>query len=297
MSPPSSHTLSSQLNSTVPAVDLDALYAQPAYITNLDGFLSEEDDYKALLYWLTEFEITRQLKAPKDIIYAIHRTIARLDEQINDQLNAIIHHEKFQQLEASWRGLWFLAVQSEGATNIKVKVLNASWADVVKDVSRALEFDQSQLFHKIYSEEYGTPGGEPYGVLIGDYEISHRVSKKHPHDDISVLDGLAQIAAASFSPFIASASSQLFGMDDFAGLGLPLNLDSIFSQTEYSKWRALRDKIDSRFVGLTAPRILMRRPYRTKPGSYKVSTSMNIPPVLTTIITCGEMRVTVLRVS
>lgn len=269
MSPSSSHSIPTQLNSTTPVVDLDSLCAQPAYITNLDDFLAEENDYKALLYWLTEFEIVRQLKSVKDIINAVHRTIANLDETINDQVNTIIHDEKFQKLEASWRGLWFLAVQSEGATNIKVKVLNASWSEVVKDIGRALEFDQSQLFHKIYSEEYGTPGGEPYGVLIGDYEISHRPSKKNPHDDIAILDGMAQIAAASFAPFIASASSEIFGLDDFAGLGMPLNLDSIFAQTEYVKWRALRDKLDSRFIGLTAPRILMRRPYRTKPGSYK----------------------------
>ncbi|MDH5407554.1 MAG: type VI secretion system contractile sheath large subunit [Gammaproteobacteria bacterium] len=269
MSTSSSQTLPSKLGSATPVVDLDSLYTQPAYITDLTGFLEEKDDYKALVHWLTEYEVSSQLKTTNDITLAIHRTIATLDEHINEQLNEIIHHEKFQKLEASWRGLWYLAVQAEGATNIKIKVLDASWTDVVKDISRALEFDQSHLFHKVYSEEYGTPGGEPYGVLIGDYEISHRISKKHPHDDISVLAGLAQIAAAAFSPFVAAASSELFGLDDFAGLGLPLNLDSIFTQTEYIKWRSLRDQIDSRFVGLTVPRILMRCPYRKTPGSYK----------------------------
>ena len=251
-----------------PVADMEKLYARPAYITSIDDFLSELDDKKALTYWLSEFEPSSQITCREDIIHALHRSIADIDELINEQLNAIIHNEKFQKLEASWRGLWFLVLQVESAHNIKIKVLDASWADVTKDIARALEFDHSQLFHKIYSEEYGTPGGEPYGVLVGDYEISHRVSDKHPHDDIATLEGLAQIAAASFSPFIASASSELFGLDEFSTLGQPLNLQAIFAQQEYIKWRALRDKADSRFVGLILPRILMRLPYRTTKGSY-----------------------------
>jgi len=269
VSQPSSHSLPNQADAATPVVDLDTLCAQQAYITNLDGFLAEENDVKALTYWLSEFEITRQLHSGRDIINAINRTIAKLDEMINDQVNVIIHHKRFQKLEASWRGLWFLAVQSDGARNIKIKIMDANWSEVAKDVGRAMEFDQSQLFSKVYSEEYGAPGGEPYGVLIGDYEISHRVSREHPHDDLSILAGIAQIAAASFAPFIAAASYEIFGLDDFAGLGMPLNLDTIFSQDEYIKWRSLREKLDSRFIGLTVPRILMRRPYRTTPGSYK----------------------------
>ncbi len=250
-------------------VNLDELYSRQAYITNLDEFLQETDTRRALLYWLIEHENLAQIKTKQDITNTLHRAIANIDELINDQLNLIIHHERFQKLEASWRGLWFLAVQADGALNIKIRLLDISWAEVVRDISRALDFDQSQLFKKIYSEEYGTPGGEPYGVIIGDYEISHKISKKHRHDDISTLEGLSQIAAASFAPFIAAASSELFGVDDFSTLGLPLNLQTIFNQQEYIKWRALRDKPDSRFVALTVPRMLMRLPYRTRPGSYK----------------------------
>lgn len=250
-------------------VNLDKLYSRQAYITNLAEFLDESDVKRALLYWLIEYEDFSKIKTKQDIVFAINRAIANIDELVNDQLNLILHHEKFQKLEASWRGLWFLVVQADGAVNIKIRLLDISWAEVVKDIGRALEFDQSQLFKKIYSEEYGTPGGEPYGVIIGDYEISHKVSKKHPLDDVATLDGLAQIAAAAFAPFIASASSELFGVDDFSTLGMPLNLQTIFSQQEYIKWRALRDKADSRFVVLAVPRILMRLPYRTRPGSYK----------------------------
>jgi len=250
-------------------VDLDSLFSQQAYITNLAEFLDEPDVKRALLYWLIEYENFAQIRTKQDIVNTLNRAIANIDELVNDQLNLILHHEKFQKLEASWRGLWFLVVQADGAINIKIRLLDISWAEVAKDIGRALEFDQSQLFKKIYSEEYGTPGGEPYGVIIGDYEISHKVSKKHPLDDIATLDGIAQIAAASFAPFIASASSELFGVDDFSTLGMPLNLQTIFGQQEYIKWRALRDKADSRFVVLAVPRILMRLPYRTRPGSYK----------------------------
>jgi len=255
--------------STAQGSFLDNLYSREAYITNLDEFLAEPNTQKALCYWLSEFETPSHLKSAEDVTLLVHRSIARIDNLINDQLNAIIHHPSVQQLEASWRGLWQLVVQAEGARNIKIRYLDVSWAEVVKDIDRALDFDQSLLFQKIYSEEYGTAGGEPYGVIIGDYEISHKRSARHPHDDIATLNGLAEIAAAAFAPFIAAASSELFGLDDFSTLGLPLDLQTIFGQDEYIKWRALRDKPDSRFIGLTMPRVLMRAPYRTQPGSYK----------------------------
>ena len=250
-------------------IDIDSLCARPSYITSINQFLNEIDYLRALSYWLQEFTPVQNIKSSDDIIDAIHRSIAEIDNLINDQLNAIIHNRRFQKLEASWRGLWYLAVQAEGVKNIKIKVLDISWSEVSRDITRALEFDQSQLFQKIYSEEYGTPGGEPYGVLIGDYEISHKPSDTHKFDDLETLSGLAQVAAASFAPFIASASPELFGIDEYATLGQPLNLHNIFAQKEYIKWRSLRDKTDARFVGLTLPRVLMRLPYRKTPGSYK----------------------------
>ena len=269
MSASSSQTLPFPLNTAIPAVNIEDILDTPSYITNLDEFLNEDDSQKALIYWLNEYENLSQLKSANNIVNAINRKIIEIDHLINEQLNVIIHHEKLQQLESSWRGLWYLAVQAEGALNIKLKVLDVSWDEVAKDIARSLEFDQSQLFQKIYSEEYGTPGGEPYGVLIGDYEISHRVSKRHPKDDIATLEGISQVAAAAFAPFIAGASYELFGLDDFSGLSTPINLRTVFNQKEYIKWNSLREKIDSRFLGLTVPRILMRLPYRTKPGSYK----------------------------
>ena len=238
-------------------------------LASMRQFVAEPDFDKALRYWINHHLPPGSARSRAALVHALSVQIADLDRLINEQLNAILHHPKFQKLEASWRGLWMLVTQADGAHNVKIKVLDVSWAEVVKDIGRALEFDQSQLFHKVYSEEYGTPGGEPYGVLIGDYEISHQVSDRHPHDDIATLDGLAQIAAASFSPFIASASSAFFGLDDFAGLGQPIDLSKVFAQTEYIRWRALRDKPDARFLGLTVPKVLLRLPYTTAPGSFK----------------------------
>lgn len=263
---PSSQSNDSQKQS---AIDFDSLYLRSHYITNIEQFLSESDTHKALVYWLNEYAQKNRINQRQDIIYMIQESIAMIDELINEQLNQIIHHQRFQKLEASWRGLKYLVKQATDSRNVKIRILDISWNEVVKDMSRAIEFDQSQLFHKVYSEEYGTPGGEPYGVLLGDYEISHRPSPRHPHDDITTLQSISEVAAAAFTPFIASASCELFGLDNFSALRPPLNLETIFNQKEYIKWRAFRDKVDSRFIGLTLPRMIMRLPYRTEPGSYK----------------------------
>lgn len=269
MSKPNLHSKLPGAPADTERLRLEDVLAQKPAITNLNQFLAERDDDEALRYWISEFIPSRLATDRQAVIHAMTRQIAEFDHLINDQLNAIIHHPKFQKLEASWRGLWMLIEQADSAQNVKIRVLDVSWAEVVKDISRAMEFDQSHLFHKVYNEEYGTPGGEPYGVLIGDYEISHQVSVEHPHDDISTLDGLAQIAAASFSPFIASVSSKFFGLDDFTGLGQPINFGNILVQNEYIRWRALRDKPDSRFLGLTVPKVLMRLPYTVQPESFK----------------------------
>lgn len=250
-------------------IDFDAVLSRQSYVTNLTALLQETNDAEALRYCLENFISKESLASTSKAKHAIFRIISDLDEEINTAINAIIHHQKFQKLEASWRGLWLLAKQADGKRNIKIRMLDIKWSEVAKDITRALEFDQSQLFRKIYSEEYGTPGGDPYGVIIGDYQINHRISKNNPHDDMATLAGMSQIAAASLAPFIASASSTLFGMESFSALGLPFKMETVFKQKEYIKWHSLREKTDSRFIGLTLPRILMRRPYRKTPGSYK----------------------------
>ncbi len=195
------------------------------------------------------------------LLQAMDRHIAAIDELLNEQVNVIIHHARFQKLEASWRGLLYLLDQVEELPKVKVKVLNVSWRQLVKDFERAIDFDQSQIFKKIYNEEFGMSGGQPYGVLLGDYEIRHRVGDGYRLDDVFALREMSQVASAAFAPFIVGASPSLFGLDSFSGLGLPLNFEAIFEQTEYIKWNNFRASPDSRFVGVTVPKVLMRLPY------------------------------------
>ena len=153
------------------------------------------------------------------------------------QLNAILHHPSFQALEASWRGLNYLVNKLPDKGSVKIRVLNLSWAELVRDQTRALEFDQSQLFRKVYDSEFGHPGGEPFGVLLGDYAIHLRPSADHPYDDLDVLSKVSGVAAAAFAPFISGVHPSFFGLNSFAELERPLNLSQAFEQVDYLKWR------------------------------------------------------------
>jgi type VI secretion system protein ImpD len=136
---------------------------------------------------------------------------------------------------------------------------------MVKDQERALEFDQSHLFRKVYNDEFGTPGGEPFGMLVGNYEICHKPFADHPTDDMTALRGMASVAAAAFAPFVAGADPRLFEVDSFTELEQPFDLSRTFSQLDYVKWRSFRDSDDSRFVGLVMPRVVYRAPYADDP--------------------------------
>jgi len=188
--------------------------------------------------------------------------VAAIDDVLNEIVNNILHHKKFQKLESSWRGLLFLTEEAYDQDSIKIKFLDVSWPVLVKDLDRAIDFDQSSLFRKIYSREFGTAGGEPYGVLLGDYQIRHRPGPDHRTDDIAALRDISQIAASAFVPFIAGVDPVLFGVNDFSELGVPINYENLFSQAEYLKWNSFRTTEDSRFIGLTLPQVLMREPYR-----------------------------------
>lgn len=227
----------------------------------LEAFLAAPSPQAALRAWL-EWSGRPGLARDKDLLArALNRDVARLDALINRQVNAVLHHPRFQKLEASWRGLRYLVEQKGDAENVKVRVLSVSWQELARDAERAIEFDQSQLFRKVYGEEFDTPGGEPYSVLLGDYEVRHRPSAEHPVDDLAVLSAVSQVAAAAFAPFVAGVHPAMFGLDGFDGLQQPLDLPKIFDQLEYLKWRAFRESEEARFVGLTLPRVLMRLPY------------------------------------
>lgn len=196
-----------------------------------------------------------QLTLSKSMDLTINSRIAEIDRLITAQMNEIMHHDDFQKLEGSWRGLHQLVMNSETSTQLKIRVMSVNKKDLLKDFERALEFDQSALFKKIYEDEYGTFGGSPYGALIGDYEFGN-----HPQD-MALLEKMSQVAAAAHAPFLSAASPDLFGWETYTEMTEVRDISKIFDRLEYAKWRSFRDSEDSRYVGLTLPRTLARVPY------------------------------------
>jgi type VI secretion system ImpC/EvpB family protein len=248
--------LDSVLQSTVAAAQAAA--------TGVSRFLAAPSTARALVEWL---QLAPDAKVPsrQEIRTRIVRDIAAIDALLSRQVDALLHHRQVQALESSWRGLDYLVRQLDAAEGVKVRVLDVSWRDLVRDLGKAIEFDQSQLFRKVYNAEFGTPGGEPYGLLIGDYSIRHRPDADHPTDDVRALQSIAQVAAAAFAPFVAAADPSLLGLDGFADLERPIDLSRAFAAAEFIPWNSLRAGADSRFVGLCLPRVLMRRPWRSDP--------------------------------
>jgi type VI secretion system protein ImpC len=197
----------------------------------------------------------------KNVTKTIDAHMAALDATISKQLAAIMHHPDFQKLEGSWRGLHYLVMNTETSASLKLRVLNVSKKELFKDLDKAIEFDQSETFKKVYSSEFDTPGGEPYAALIGDYEITN-----HP-DDIELMSKMSQVGAAGFCPFISAASPELFGFKNWTELPKIRDLEKIFDTVEYTKWKSFRASEDSRFATLVMPRVLSRLPYgkSTKP--------------------------------
>ncbi len=222
---------------------------------------TSRDETEDLLKTLTKEAMSGTLKWNKNLTVTINSAIAAIDKVMSKQLSAIMHNDKLQKLEGSWRGLNHLVMNSETSSQLKIRMLNLSKKELTKDLEKAVEFDQSQTFKKIYESEFGIAGGEPYAALIGDYEFSG-----HP-DDLDLLSNMSNIAAAGFCPFISAASPEMFGFDSFTELSKPRDLEKIFDSAEYIKWRSFRDSEDSRFVTLTMPRTLARLPYgsATKP--------------------------------
>jgi type VI secretion system protein ImpC len=197
----------------------------------------------------------------RDAEATINARIAQIDHLLSLQLNEIIHHETFQKLEGSWRGLKYMMDQSETSDMLKIKVLNCSKKELLRDLQRAPEFDQSAMFKKVYEEEFGVFGGAPFASIIADYNFG-----KHP-EDIELLERVSNVAAAAHAPFISGADPTMMNLDGFAALDQPRDLAKIFDTTEFAKWKSFRATEDSRYVGLVLPRVLGRLPYGkdTKP--------------------------------
>jgi type VI secretion system protein ImpC len=222
---------------------------------------TQPDRAQDLVKNLVEQALAGTVTFDRNLTRTFDKAVAAIDAKMSAQLNAIMHDAKFLKLEGSWRGLHYLVQNSETGTSLKLRVLNISKRDLGRDLSRAIEFDQSQLFKKIYENEFGTPGGEPYGALIGDYEWTN-----HP-DDLETLRLMSNISAGAFAPFITAAASGMFGFDSWTELSKPRDLAKIFDTVEFTKWRSFRDSEDSRFVNLVMPRVIARLPYgkATKP--------------------------------
>jgi type VI secretion system protein ImpC len=224
-----------------------------------EGRLARDDEQRALardlIGELVEQVMSGVMTISPDTQAMINTRIGQMDERISRELNAILHHPDFQSLEASWRGLHYLVHQSETSASLKIRVLNASKKDLLRDAERAVEFDQSALFKKVYEAEFGTFGGEPFGVLVGDYEFSRTAQ------DVTLLERLSNVAGAAHAPFLAAAAPALFNWDDFTEMGGPRDLSKIFETSDYVKWRSFRESEDARYVGLCLPHTLMRLPY------------------------------------
>jgi len=196
-----------------------------------------------------------EMTVSRDTEAMINARIAQLDHLISIQLAEVMHHPDFQKLEATWRGLQYLIKNSECTPMLKIRVMNVSKKELGRDLQRATEFDQSAIFKKVYEEEYGVFGGEPFAALLGDYEFGKSF------EDLELLDNMSHVAASAHAPFLTAANANLLSLDTFTNLGQPRDLGKIFDTTEYAKWKGFRQSEDSRYVGMCVPHILMRVPY------------------------------------
>jgi len=210
---------------------------------------------------LAEEAMSGTVQFNKNMTVTLKDAIAKIDAQISEQLAAIMHAEKFKALEGSWRGLSYLVKNSEISGSLKIQMLNATKKEIASDLAKATDFDQSNLYKKVYEEQFGMAGGAPFGALVGDYYFS-----KHP-DDVELLTNISSVAASGFTPFISAADSKVFGMDSYKELSKPMDLKQLFETADYTKWNSFRQSEDSRFVTLTMPKVLARLPYgkETKP--------------------------------
>ncbi|QSI78995.1 MULTISPECIES: type VI secretion system contractile sheath large subunit [Niveibacterium] len=195
-----------------------------------------------------------------DVIKSIESMIAELDRKLSEQINLIMHSEDFQKLEGAWRGLHYLVNNTETDEQLKIRVMNISKAELGKTLKRykGTAWDQSPLFKKVYEEEYGQFGGEPFGCLVGDYHFDQSAP------DVEMLGEMAKVAASAHAPFIAGVSPTVMQMGSWQELANPRDLTKIFSTPEYAAWRSLRDSDDARYIGLAMPRFLARLPYGAK---------------------------------
>jgi type VI secretion system protein ImpC len=218
------------------------------------------EEVEAAVRTLAEQVLSQADVVSDDVSQTIKAYIAEIDRKLTEQLNAVMHHAELQQLESAWRGLHYLVNNTETDQQLKIRVFNVSKKDLGKVLKRykGTAWDQSPIFKKIYEEEYGQLGGEPYGCLVGDYQFDHSPP------DVELLRGMAQVASAAHAPFISAAAPGLMGMESWNELSNPRDLAKIFSTPDYAAWRSLRESDDARYLALAMPRTLARLPYGAK---------------------------------
>jgi type VI secretion system protein ImpC len=209
---------------------------------------------------LAEYVLKDTSFVSDDALNSIQSIIAQIDKKITEQVNLVLHHDDFQKLEGSWRGLHYMVNNTETDEQLKIKVMNISKKELGKTLKKfkGTSWDQSPLFKKLYEEEFGQFGGEPFGCLTGDYHFDHSPQ------DVELLAQIAQISAASHAPFITGVAPSTLQMDSWSELANPRDLTKIFSTPDYAAWRSLRESDDSRYIGMAMPRFLSRLPYGAK---------------------------------
>jgi len=227
-------------------------------------FKPKTDDAKtaveAAVLTLAQQALSQTQLIGSDVIMSIESMIAELDKKLSQQVNAILHHADFQQIESAWRGLHHLVNNTETDEMLKIRVMNISKAELGKTLKRykGTAWDQSPLFKKVYEEEFGQFGGEPFGCMVGDYYFDHSPP------DVELLGEMSKVAASAHAPFIAAANPSLMQMGSWQELANPRDLTKIFTTPEYAAWKSLRESDDARYIGLAMPRFLARLPYGAK---------------------------------
>ena len=243
---------------TMEAGQLDALLSKEFKPKTTSAKSAIETAVKTLA--AQALEMSKTVTISDDAIKTIQSMIAAIDNKLSEQINKIMHHPDFQQLESAWRGLSYLVNNTETDETLKIRVMNISKKDLSKTLGKfkGTAWDQSPIFKQLYEAEFGSPGGVPYGALIGDYYFDHTPP------DVELLTGIAQVAAAAHAPFMAAANPTLMNMDTWNELSNPRDLTKIFQSAEYAPWRSLRESDDARYLGLAMPRFLARTPYGAK---------------------------------
>ena len=252
-----------------PILSPSATTAPSAEVSEFDSLLNKEFKPKSsearsavqlAVATLAQQALASSTLVSDDAVKSIEAMIAEIDRKLSEQINLIIHHEDFKALEGAWRGLHHLVSNTETDEMLKIRVMNISKKDLGKTIKKykGVAWDQSPLFKKIYEDEFGMPGGQPFGALIGDYHFDHSAP------DVEILGGMAQIAAAAHAPFISAGGPSLMNMESWRELSDPRDLTKIFGTPEYAAWRSLRESEDARYLALTMPRFLSRIPWGAK---------------------------------